>query len=234
MKTALVCGAGGFIGGHLVHRLKKEGYWVRGVDLKPNEFSPTSADDFVIGDLRDQALYEQIFDTPFDEVYQLAAEMGGAGYLFTGENDADVMHNSASININVLSACHTRSAKRVFYSSSACIYPQYNQEDPSNPICTESSAYPADPDSEYGWESCSVSASISLIGATMACKLTLRAITIFSGQKARMMAAKRKCRQPCAAKSRWLKMETVLKFGGMVSKPVRSYISTIVSTRPQA
>lgn len=152
MKTALVCGAGGFIGGHLVKRLKKEGFWVRGVDLKFHEYAETEADDFVIGDLRDQALVRSIVDRRFDEVYQLAADMGGAGYIFTGENDADIMHNSATINLNVLEACHKRHIKGVFYSSSACMYPAYNQEDPDNPNCAESSAYPAAPDSEYGWE----------------------------------------------------------------------------------
>jgi GDP-D-mannose 3', 5'-epimerase len=151
-KIALVCGAGGFIGGHLVQRLKREGFWVRGVDLKFNEFSPTVADDFAIGDLREQSFVRQVVDRGFDEVYQLAADMGGAGYIFTGENDANVMHNSATINLNVLDACHKRNIKRVFYSSSACMYPEYNQNDPDNPVCTESSAYPAAPDSEYGWE----------------------------------------------------------------------------------
>ncbi len=151
-KTALVLGAGGFIGGHLVKRLKREGFWVRGVDLKFNEYAETLADDFVIGDLRDPYVVRQVIDRRFDEVYQLAADMGGAGYIFTGENDADIMHNSATINLNVADACHKRTIKRVFYSSSACMYPAYNQEDPDNPNCAEDSAYPAAPDSEYGWE----------------------------------------------------------------------------------
>ncbi len=151
-RTALVCGAGGFIGGHLVKRLKREGLWVRGVDLKFNEFSETEADDFVIGDLRDQLVVRAVIDRRFDEVYQLAADMGGAGYVFTGENDANVMHNSATINLNVLDACYKRDIKRVFYSSSACIYPKHNQLDPDNPNCAEDSVYPANPDSEYGWE----------------------------------------------------------------------------------
>jgi len=152
MKTALVCGAGGFIGGHLVKRLKRDGFWVRGVDLKFHEYAETEADDFVIGDLRDPHFCKQIIDRRFDEVYQLAADMGGAGFIFTGENDADIMHNSATINLNVLDACHKRTINRIFYSSSACMYPAYNQEDPDNPVCSESSAYPAAPDSEYGWE----------------------------------------------------------------------------------
>lgn len=151
-KTALVCGAGGFIGGHLVKRLKSEGFWVRGCDLKFNEHAETETDDFAIGDLRDQQFVREMVDQRFDEVYQLAADMGGAGYIFTGENDADIMHNSATINLNVLDACHKRNIKRVFYSSSACMYPEHNQLDPDNPNCVEDSAYPANPDSEYGWE----------------------------------------------------------------------------------
>jgi nucleoside-diphosphate-sugar epimerase len=152
MHTALVLGAGGFIGGHLVKRLKREGFWVRGVDLKFHEHAATEADDFVIGDLRDQSFARSVIDRPFDEVYQLAADMGGAGYIFTGDHDADIMHNSATINLNVLDALHKRNIRRVFYSSSACMYPAYNQEDPDNPNCSEASAYPAAPDSEYGWE----------------------------------------------------------------------------------
>ena len=151
-RSALVCGAGGFIGGHLVARLKAEGLWVRGVDLKRSEFSDTLADDFVVGDLRDPYLVRSLIDRPFDEVYQLAADMGGAGYIFTGDNDAAVMHNSASINLNIVDACWKRNIKRVFYSSSACMYPEHNQLDPDNPNCAEDSAYPAAPDSEYGWE----------------------------------------------------------------------------------
>ncbi len=152
MQTALVCGAGGFIGSHLVKRLKQEGYWVRGVDLKYPEFSMTAADEFIIADLRDQNVYPQVLDRPFDEVYQLAADMGGAGYLFTGEHDADVMHNSAMINLNMAFYGNKAGIKKIFYSSSACMYPEHNQLDPNNPNCVESSAYPAAPDSEYGWE----------------------------------------------------------------------------------
>jgi len=152
MKDALICGAGGFIGSHMVKRLKEEGFWVRGVDLKFPEFSETTADDFVLGDLRDPAFCRSVVDRKFDEVYQFAADMGGAGYLFTGENDADVMHNSAMVNLNVLDACRKRNVRRIFYSSSACIYPIFNQMDPDTPNCTEKSAYPAQPDSEYGWE----------------------------------------------------------------------------------
>jgi len=151
-KRALVCGAGGFIGSHLVKRLRNEGWWVRGVDIKSPEFSPTEANDFVIGDLRDPVLCMSLFDAPFAAVYQLAADMGGAGYIFTGENDANVMHNSALINLNMVGACMEGKSHRIFYSSSACIYPAYNQTDPDNPNCSEESVYPAHPDSEYGWE----------------------------------------------------------------------------------
>lgn len=152
MKKVLVLGAGGFIGAHLVKHLKKEGCWVRGVDLKFPPYCATAADDFMVTDLRSSVNCDHIFDQYFDEVYQLAADMGGAGFVFTGENDYDIMHNSAQINLNVVRSCINRNIKRVFYSSSACMYPEYNQLDPDNPKCSEDSAYPAAPDSEYGWE----------------------------------------------------------------------------------
>lgn len=152
MKKVLVLGAGGFIGGHLSNKLKKEGTWVKGVDLKHNEHQGLIVDDFVIGDLRDPKVVEAVLDRPFDEVYQLAADMGGAGYIFTGDHDADVMHNSATINLNVAHYGILAKVKKVFYSSSACMYPEYNQMDPDNPKLSEESAYPAAPDSEYGWE----------------------------------------------------------------------------------
>lgn len=162
-KHAVVLGAGGFIGNHLVNRLKQEDYWVRGVDLKYPEYSETQADEFIIGDLRDSEVVSRVLFSPiqnrlavdgnsFDEVYQLAADMGGAGYIFSGEHDADVMHNSATINLNVAEIASEFGIKKVFYSSSACMYPEHNQLDPDNPNCEESSAYPANPDSEYGWE----------------------------------------------------------------------------------
>ncbi len=151
-KTALVCGGGGFIGSHLVKRLKKEGYWVRAADLKKPEFSKTVADDFMVGDLTDPRFVEKVVDQPFDEIYQLAADMGGAGYIFTGDHDADVMHDSALINLNMAHRSVEAKVKKIFYSSSACMYPERNQLDPDNPNCAEDSAYPADPDSEYGWE----------------------------------------------------------------------------------
>ena len=174
-KTALVCGAGGFIGNHLVSRLKKDGYWVRGVDIKLPEYSTTEADEFILQDLCDQRQCSRIvrfdgyhsnyfhsvpeqYKLPFDEIYQLAADMGGAGFIFTGDNDANIMHNSATINLNILDAVYQLNEDKavnntkLFYSSSACMYPEHNQMDPDNPNCAEDSAYPANPDSEYGWE----------------------------------------------------------------------------------
>ena len=174
-KTALVLGAGGFIGSHMVKRLRSEGYWVRGVDLKHTEYSKSEANEFVVGDLRDFDFVRRVIqfkgerenfyhDVPdryidtFDEIYQFAADMGGAGFVFTGENDADIMHNSVQINLNVLE-CQRQmndvkkvNKTKIFYSGSACMYPEHNQLDPNNPDCREESAYPADPDSEYGWE----------------------------------------------------------------------------------
>jgi len=151
-KKALILGAGGFIGGHLVQRLKDEGYWVRGVDLVEHAYSKLPADEFIIGDLRDLQTCDRVITEDIDEIYQLAADMGGAGYIFSGEHDADIMHNSATINLNVASLATKKGVKKIFYSSSACMYPEHNQTDPENPNCAESSAYPANPDSEYGWE----------------------------------------------------------------------------------
>ena len=150
-KKILVCGGGGFIGGHLINRLKSDGHWVRAVDLKENEYGNDKADEFIIGDLRQPEIARSVVEG-IDEVYQLAADMGGAGYIFTGDNDADVIHNSSLCNLNVLEASHLSNVKKIFYSSSACIYPEYNQLDPDNPKCSEDSAYPAAPDSDYGWE----------------------------------------------------------------------------------
>ncbi len=151
-KKALVCGAGGFIGSHMVRRLRSEGYWVRGADLKYPEFGPSAANDFVVADLRLTESWDAILDEGTDEVYQFAADMGGAGYIFTGEHDGHVMHNSAMINLQTADYSVRRKVGKIFYSSSACIYPAYNQEDPQNPKCAEETAYPAAPDSEYGWE----------------------------------------------------------------------------------
>ena len=160
-KTALVLGAGGFIGSHMVKRLRSEGYWVRGVDLKYPDFTMSAADEFIQGDLREVGLVARALDVEgdsFDEIYQFAADMGGNGYIFTDEHSADIMHNSATINLNVLNEQVTLNRllgvnkTKIFYSSSACMYPEHNQLDPENPDCRESSAYPANPDSEYGWE----------------------------------------------------------------------------------
>jgi nucleoside-diphosphate-sugar epimerase len=152
MKKILVCGAGGFIGTHLVTDLKRRGHYVIGADLKYPEYSITDADEFHIVDLRNQSLVENLIISDIDEIYQLAADMGGAGFIFTGENDADIMHNSAMINLNVLNEVRKKNIKKIFYASSACIYPEHNQLDPENPNYKEASAYPANPDSEYGWE----------------------------------------------------------------------------------
>ena len=151
-KKILVCGAGGFIGTHLVKSLSDQGHYVIGADLKYPDFSETEADVFLIGDLRDYGFVNQVIENDADELYQLAADMGGAGYIFTGLNDANVMHNSAQINLNVAKIAVDKNVKALFYSSSACMYPEYNQLDPNNPKCAEDTAYPASPDSEYGWE----------------------------------------------------------------------------------
>jgi len=152
MKKVLVCGAGGFIGGHLVTSLKEKGYYVIGADIKQHEYKTTDADEFYQYDLREQDLVRKLVTPDIDAIYQLAADMGGAGYVFTGVNDANIMHNSALINLNILEAMVKNGIKNVFYSSSACMYPSHNQEDPNNPLLSEESAYPANPDSEYGWE----------------------------------------------------------------------------------
>jgi GDP-D-mannose 3',5'-epimerase len=154
VKRIIILGGGGFIGGHLAKRLKNEGNYVRICDIKRHEYFNTDeiCDEFIVGDLTDPKIVSTVIDESFDDVYQLAADMGGAGYIFTGENDANVMHNSALINLNVVHECVKNKIKKVFYSSSACIYPEHNQLDPNNPNCEESSAYPANPDSEYGWE----------------------------------------------------------------------------------
>ncbi|CAH1774024.1 unnamed protein product [Owenia fusiformis] len=152
MKRAVVLGAGGFIAGHLVKRLQRDGYWVRAADIKRHEFFAEMGDEFVVADLRDLNEMKKIITSDIDEVYQLAADMGGAEFVFSGENDAAIMQNSAMINLHVCDLCQKLDIKKVFYSSSACMYPEYNQLDPEKPNCKEDSAYPAAPDSEYGWE----------------------------------------------------------------------------------
>ena len=155
MKTALVLGGGGFIGGHIAKRLKSEGFWVKIVDIRkthPFWNHNEICDEYYCGDLKNPTTTQFVFDREFDEVYQLAADMGGAGYISSGENDADVMYNSALINLNVAHYANLAKVKRIFYSSSACVYPEHNQLDPNNPNCKESTVYPANPDSEYGWE----------------------------------------------------------------------------------
>jgi GDP-D-mannose dehydratase len=234
MRTALVCGAGGFIGSHLVRRLKSEGFWVRGVDLKHPEFSPTAADDFVQGDLRDPLLCRAITDRRFDEVYQLAADMGGAGYIFTGENDADIMHNSATINLNMLDALARSGVGRVFYSSSACIYPERNQTDPDNPNCAEDSAYPAAPDTNTAGRSCSASASTSPMAATTACRSTSPASTTSSAPKAPGAAARRRPRPPSAARSPRRRTAAPSRSGATAARPAPSSTSTNASKAPPA
>jgi GDP-D-mannose 3', 5'-epimerase len=151
MKTAVVCGAGGFIGGHLVSRLKQDGYWVRAIDRKQHEFKTVDADEFILGDLRDASFCSGAIDIAFDEVYQLAAEMGGAEFVYDGRHDATILRDSTIIDLHVLSNCLKHRTQRIFFASSACVYPRRNQLDPNNPICGEDSVYPADPDSEYGW-----------------------------------------------------------------------------------
>jgi GDP-D-mannose 3',5'-epimerase len=152
MKKMLVCGAGGFIGGHLVTSLKRQGHYVIAADIKEHEYQKTDADEFYLMDLREQSNVRKLITPDIDTIYQLAADMGGAGYIFTGDNDADIMHNSATINLNIANEMVCKGVKNVFYTSSACMYPSHNQENPNNPLLSEDSAYPANPDSEYGWE----------------------------------------------------------------------------------
>ena len=244
MKTALVCGAGGFIGSHLVRRLKAEGFWVRGVDLKLPSFSPSATDDFVQGDLRDPILCRSIVESPgtgrvFDEVYQLAADMGGAGYIFTGENDADIMHNSATINLNMLDALQRAGAKgggvgRVFYSSSACIYPEHNQLDPDNPNCEESSAYPAAPDSEYGWEKLFSERLFLAYGRNHGMSVHIARYHNIFGPEGTWRGGKEKAPAPSAARSPKPKMAARSRSGAMAAKPAPSSSSTNAWKAPPA
>ena len=198
-KKALVCGAGGFIGSHMVKKLKLEGYWVRGADVKEPDFSGTEADEFLTGDLTDQSFCKDVTNIEFDEIYQFAADMGGAGYIFTGEHDADVMNNSATINLNILRNVKDYKPK-IFFSSSACMYPEHNQLDPNTPDCREDTAYPANPDSEYGWEKLFSERLYLLIIVTMMFLFALPDIIISSVPKERGRVEEKKLLQQSVAK----------------------------------
>ena len=227
--SALVCGAGGFIGSHIVKRLKAEGWWVCGVDQKLPFFSETQADEFVRGDLRSREFCQKIVERRFDEVYQLAADMGGAGYIFTGAHDADILHNSATINLNMLDVCAKRDIPRVFYSSSACMYPAYNQEDPDNPLCAESSAYPAAPDSEYGWEKLFSERLYLAYNRNHRMLNSIARYQISSDRREFGKAARKRLLQRFAGRLPRPRTMVRSRFGGTVTKPGRSYSSTNVS-----
>ena len=255
MKTALVLGAGGFIGSHMVKRLRADGYWVRGVDLKYPEFSETEANEFVCMDLTDREVmrrvlryggeqgnfYRSIVDKvlePFDEIYQFAADMGGAGFIFTGDNDADIMRNSACINLNLLEeqrkwnedkgTNHTK----IFYSSSACMYPDHNQLDPDNPDCRESSAYPANPDSEYGWEKLFSERLYLSYHRNYICLYALLDTITSTGQKAHGKAVERKHQQQFVEKLQTPVTKTPSKCGETENKQDHSCTSTNVLRQP--
>ena len=233
MKSALVCGAGGFIGGHLVKRLKKDGFWVRGVDLKFHEYSETEADDFVVGDLRDQAFCRGVVDRRFDEVYQLAADMGGAGYIFTGDHDADVMHNSATINLNVLDACHKRTIQKIFYSSSACMYPatirkiRKIQNAPRNSRLSGGS-----PTASTVGKSCSANACIWLTRETTAWKCALHATIIFLGRRGPGTGGREKAPAAICRKIAQARTAARSRCGATASRRALSSISTSASREP--
>ena len=226
MKKALVCGAGGFIGSHLVNRLKREGFWVRGVDLKHPEFSETAADDFVLGDLRDPLVARAAVDVRFDEIYQLAADMGGAGYIFTGENDAAVMHNSALINLNILEACQRRNSKRIFYSSSACIYPEHQQRDPDNVSLPEDCAYPAAPDSEYGWEKLFSERLYLAFQRNHGFTVRIARYHNIFGPEGAWDSGREKSPAAIAARSPWRRTAAASRSGATACRPARSSTST--------
>ena len=233
-KTALVLGAGGFIGSHMVKRLRSEGYWVRGVDIKYPDFTMSAADEFIIGDLREVRLVARVLDIhedSFDEIYQFAADMGGAGYIFTDEHSADIMHNSASINLNVLNEQVALNKllgvnkTKIFYSSSACMYPEHNQLDPDNPDCRESSAYPANPDSEYGWEKLFSERLYLAYNRNYDIPVCVaRYHNIFGTQKEHGMEEKKRLQQLSAARSHYSqKWEERLRCGVM-SLQTRSFL----------
>ena len=226
MKTALVCGGGGFIGAHLVKRLKKEGFWVRAADLKFPQFAETEADDFIVADLRDPVNCRDIVDRRFDEIYQLAADMGGAGYIFTGEHDADIIHNSAMINLNMLEACKNRNNKRIFYSSSACMYPEFNQENPDDPVTREDSAYPAAPDSEYGWEKLFSERLYLAFQRNYGIEARVARYHNIFGPEGPGMTARKRHRPPFAERSPKRSPAARLRSGVTGSRPAHSSLST--------
>ena len=222
MKKIVVLGAGGFIGGHLVTKLKELGHWVRGVDIKWHEFKKTEADEFIIADLRKYESVNLVIDDTIDEVYQLAADMGGAEFVFSGVNDADILHNSAIINLHVCDICVKNKVKKVFYSSSACIYPEHNQLDPDNPNCEESSAYPADPDSEYGWEKLFSERLFLAYKKTKDLMLKLQDFIMFSVHSE--LGAVEGKKHPLQYAEKLLTQMAKLKFLEMEHKPVHFYI----------
>jgi nucleoside-diphosphate-sugar epimerase len=226
MKRIVVLGGGGFIGGHLAHRLKSEGHFVRIGDIKSNEYWDETdiCDDFIKADLRDPIVVSTVIDANVDEVYQLAADMGGAGYIFTGENDASVMHNSALINLNVAHEASKKGVKKIFYSSSACMYPEHNQLDPLNPNCKESSAYPANPDSEYGWEKLFSERLYLAFNRNFGLDARIARFHNIFGPLGTWKGERKKHLQPCVVKPRRLLMAVILKFGVMVNKRVPFYM----------
>ena len=215
----------------MVRRLRSEGYWVRGADLKNTEYGPSEANDFVIADLRLRQSWETLLDEGMDEVYQLAADMGGAGYIFTGEHDAQVMHNSATINLNCLEYGRLAGVKKFFYSSSACMYPEYNQTDPNNPKCAEDSAYPAAPDSEYGWEKLFSERLYLAYMRNYGIQVRIARFHNIFGPEGTWVAAVKRPPPPSAAKSPKRTTEERSKSGVMDSKPAPSSTSTNASRR---
>jgi GDP-D-mannose 3', 5'-epimerase len=224
-ERILVNGAGGFIGGHLVKRLKAEGHWVRAVDLKQHEYAALPADELILGDLRDPAVVRRVVEDIY-EVYQMAADMGGAGYLFTGDNDAAVMHNSATINLNTLELGVQAGVRRFFYSSSACIYPEHNQRDPENPKCSEESAYPAAPDSEYGWEKLFSERLYFAYQRNRGIQVRVARFHNVFGPQGTWLGAAKKCQPRFAAKLRRPQTAARSRSGETVCRRARSSIST--------
>ncbi len=228
-KAALVCGAGGFIGSHLVKRLKREGFWVRGVDLKFPSFSDTDADDFIVGDLRDQAVVDRTIDRAFDEVYQLAADMGGAGYIFTGEHDAHIMHNSATINLNVADRAHRKHQADLLFVLGLHVPCLQSGRPRTIRIASRSSAYPAAPDSEYGWEKLFSERLFLAYNRNYGMSNRVARYHNIFGPRAPGRAARRRRRPPSAARSRWPRTTATSKSGATASRRGRSSTSTNAS-----